>query len=91
MNLKLPQHEFGEFDQQMRLAFDVNVSCRAIGRFAREGHIIVCCCKEGESDEDFLARAWEAGADVVFSQDADIGNIIEKEKYDGMKWRRYVY
>lgn len=69
------------------LAFDVNISNKEIGRYAREGHIIVCCCKEAETDEAFLERAFEAGADYILSQDADIGIIIEKEGYD-MIWIR---
>ena len=73
-----------------RLAFDVNVSDKAIGQYARAGHVVVCCAKAGESDESFLERAYVAGATDVFSQDADIGNIIEKENYSGMKWWRYV-
>ncbi len=72
-----------------KLAFDVNVSNKDIGQYARAGYVIVCCCEPSESDESFLDRAWVAGATHVFSQDADIGNIIQKENYD-MIWKRYV-
>lgn len=71
------------------LAFDVNVPDKKIGQYARKGHKIVCCCYEGESDESFLDRAFVSGATHVFSQDADIGLIIEREDYD-MTWLRYV-
>jgi len=78
-----------EFPKGSRLAFDVNVSNKIIGQYAREGHIVVCCCEQAESDESFLDRAFVAGATHVFSQDADIGIIIEKEGYD-MKWVRFL-
>lgn len=78
-----------EFDKPMRIAFDVNVSNSCIGAYARDGNIVVCCALEAESDESFLSRAFVAGAEVVMSQDADIGLIIDREGYD-MIWRRYV-
>jgi hypothetical protein len=78
-----------ELPELSRLAFDVNVSNKVIGQYARQGYWIVCCCNEGETDESFLSRAYSAGATHVFSQDADIGIIIEKEEYE-MLWVRYL-
>ena len=69
------------------LAFDVNVPNKKIGAYARAGHIVACCARPSETDESFLSRANSLGCNVVFSQDADIGNIIQKEGYD-MVWKR---
>lgn len=85
-----PQHKnLHDIPENSRLAFDVNVANKVIGQYARQGHTIVCCAKEGETDESFLDRAFVAGATHVFSQDADIAIIIEKENYD-MRWVRHM-
>lgn len=72
------------------LAFDVNVHSEIIGRYAKLGHKIVCCAGEGEPDESFVDRAYLAGAQIIFSQDADIGLIIDKECYEGIRWQRWM-
>lgn len=77
------------FPQGSKLAFDVNVSDRLIGRYARAGNIVVACALPAETDESFVGRAFAAGATHIFSQDADIGLIIDKEGYDGVVWVKF--
>lgn len=72
-----------------RVACDVNVGDRDIGRMTRRGLIVVCVAKPSEPDEDFLWRAYAAGATVVFSQDADIGNIIDRNNWTDVQWREW--
>jgi hypothetical protein len=70
-----------------KLAFDVNISDRTMGRYARDGCVIVFVAKDGQPDEEWIWQAYEAGAEVVLSYDLDIPNLIEKENLLGMKWR----
>lgn len=76
-----------EFTPGTRLAFDVNVSNAEIGAYVRNGCIGVLCAQKSESDESWVHRAFMADCDVCLSQDADVGNIIEKEGYEGMRWK----
>lgn len=69
-----------------RMAFDENIGDKEIGQYARAGAVIVYVSPAGTDDETWLQDAWAAGADVVVSNDSDIGNIIQKENYD-MTWK----
>lgn len=83
----MAKNDIHSFKPGTRLAFDENISDRTIGRYARDGCIIVFVAKKGQPDEEWLWQAYEAGADVVFSYDLDIPNILEKEKINDMRWR----
>ncbi len=62
----------------MRLAFDVQVSDKEIGRLARLGHVIVCVARPSETDESWVARAISLGAERIYSDDHDIGDILQR-------------
>lgn len=80
----------GQVEAGTRVACDVNVGDRDIGRMTRRGLVVVCVAKQGEADEDFLWRAYGAGAQVVFSQDADIGNIIDRNGWNDIQWKEWI-
>ncbi len=61
-----------------RLAFDVSYSDKLIGGIARKGHQIVCVAGHGETDEKWFSRAVENGAEIIFSRDSDIINLLAK-------------
>lgn len=83
-----------EFPMGTRVAFDVHYSSKQIGDYARHGHIVVCVARNGEPDDEWLDRAYERGAEVVFSQDTDAGIIIDKNGWNvgekPMTWRRWA-
>lgn len=62
----------------MILAFDVTVSNKEIGRLARAGHRVVCVAQDGEFDETWVLRAINNGAEIIFSDDLDILNILDR-------------
>ena len=63
-----------------KLAFDISYSDRLIGSMARKGHQIVCVAAHGETDESWFARAMANGAEIVFSRDHDLVNLLAKKK-----------
>lgn len=68
----------------MKVAFDVNYADVAMGHVARKGHEIVCVAQTGEQDELWLERAMNKGAEVVFSRDLDIPNIIQRMRWPAL-------
>lgn len=86
------RHFFKETKDELpmgtKVAFDVTYSDKTIGAYSRHGHHVVCVARPGETDESWVGRAMEAGAEIVFSEDSDVGNILERENWFFMKWRR---
>lgn len=78
----------------MRLAFDQNVSNKELGRIARLGYEIVYVAGDGESDEEWLRKAIDLGAERVYSSDLDIPNLLDKwglDKVDHKEMPRTVF
>lgn len=75
-----------EFPPGTRLACDVNIANKVVGMYARAGCIIVYVAKENEPDEVWVEKAYRLGAQVIIGQDADLGILIDKNNYDGMRW-----
>jgi hypothetical protein len=79
--------ELQKYPSGTRLAFDENIGDKVIGSYARSGCVIVYVAPKGSRDEDWVEEAHARGAQVVLSWDLDIGNIIDRNQYDGVQWR----
>lgn len=72
----------------MKIAYDVGVHDREIGRVTRLGHEVVCVAKQAEADEIWIERAMDNGAEIIFSDDLDIPNYLDKNNYDSVQHKK---
>ena len=75
----------------MKIAFDTGVSNAEVGRLIRLGHEIVCVAGRAEPDETWIERALDLGAEIIFSDDLDVPNYLDRCGYDGIVHKKMWY
>lgn len=72
----------------MKIAFDVNVADAEIGRLVRLGFEVVCVARRAEPDDSWIERAVDNGAQIIFSNDLDVPNYLDRQNYDDVQYRK---
>lgn len=72
----------------MNIALDENVPEKVEMKYILEGHIIVYRAPPGSRDEDWVEEAVCRGADIIISRDYDIPNILDRNGWNDIQWRK---
>lgn len=66
---------------KIKIALDENIGRRRAEKLSKMGYEIVCFAGQAETDESWMARANEEGAQFAISADLDIPRVIERFGY----------
>lgn len=66
---------------KIKIALDCNIGKKRYQEFIDLGYAVVSIAKEGEPDDQWVGRAFNAGARFVISNDGDVPKIIEVKGY----------